>query len=104
MAWVKLERGNSWGSEYFSLPGKSKTQGGCCDPKLGINFEEGQHIEVRWPDGTETKEYISKKMFSQTVYDHGHSDSVRTLLPGFYKSFNGAKQWFALDAVELKVL
>lgn len=103
MSWVKLERGNDWGYEYFSLPGKSKTQHGTCDSKNALKYTEGGRIVVKWGNGVLESVDIVHRQFSDRVNDHGHSYDVAYTLPGFEASHRGTVQWYPLDAVEVWV-
>lgn len=100
-AWVKLERGDDWGREYFSLPGKSKSEYGTCNANLGLTFQDNSPLKVKWPDGSITEEAISFKPFSRQVSDHGKTYNVECSLAGFNYPLRGIAQWFPLDAVEI---
>ena len=100
--WIKLERGNDWGAEYFGLPGKSRSSYGTCSIReFGLKFEEGGKIKIRWPDGKESTETIKHKNMHATVSDHGHETTVNYGLAGFEVKVHGVPSWFPLDVVEI---
>jgi hypothetical protein len=100
---VKLERGNDWGSEYFSLPGKSKSKYGTCSKNdLGILFADGMKIFVRWPNGESTETIAHEKKWTQ-ISDMGYTYDCIYELAGFNANIHGVIQWLPLDAVEILI-
>lgn len=101
MRWVRLERGNDWGHEYFSLPGEAKDHAGTCDKRRSLTFRDGSRLRVKWPSGEITEETVTNKAFRSTVSDMGRPYSVDYSLAGFVSSWRGIKKWIALDEVEI---
>jgi hypothetical protein len=101
--YVRLEKGNDWGTRYLSLPGQAL--GGAfntADQKRGIKFHDGQRVHVRWPDGSLTEESIALKEYKTQVMDGGNTTNVSGKEPGFEIVVRGVKLWTPL--AELDVL
>lgn len=98
--WVKLYRGNDWGSEYISR--KPLTSGGFSARNRAIKAKPGDRVTVRWPDGKESEETIvigGKER--QTVSDMGREYPVSSEFPGVEVSVGGIASWLPLDAFEV---
>jgi hypothetical protein len=79
MTYVKLTRDNNWGSLYYRHDEKT------------LEFNEGQKLRVKWPDGTKTKETITMYYHTEQVSDHGHSYHETSILPGITVQYKGLK-------------
>ncbi|AKU97014.1 hypothetical protein AKJ09_03678 [Labilithrix luteola] len=102
MSWVRLERGNDWGSIYFALPGQRLNAHGQASAKTqGLPFFEGDEYRVRWPSGEETTESVTFGHYSERVSDHGNSYEVGSMLPGFQLRARGVSWFVPIDAVEV---
>jgi hypothetical protein len=76
---VRLRRGDDWGSIYFAL--EPKNDRGFCDHRRGIVTFGSDDVEVRWPTGDITNESIVMVEQRQQVDDHGHSTVVASAIP-----------------------
>ena len=98
--WIKLERGNDWAYEYLAIKalGPHGANAGRC-----ITTCDGEQVDVRWPDGKETKEEIAFKSFKSSYREQGqmYPTEVSYTLQGIRTSVNGVQTWVPLDAVEV---
>jgi len=101
MSWVKLEKGNDWGRVYYALPGKRLTPDGFASIKNGIDFENLNKINIRFPSGKESCVSIVSKEEHATVGDMGHTYSVKYNLYGFKANYDEISTWIDLDQVEV---
>lgn len=99
MTWMKLQRGNDWGVEYFYRPDRPKSPAGTYSRSSGVDFQDGVKIRVRWPDGSESTERVRRASRRATVHDHGHVYDVDFELAGIETSSRGISSWVPLDAV-----
>lgn len=102
MNWIKLERGNDWGSIYLSR--KALTENGTANARHRIEVNAGDTVKVRWPDGTVRDEKIVFERLHDSYTDHGqmHSTHVYSSVPGVETEANGIKMWVPLDELEVE--
>lgn len=99
--WVKLYRGNDWGSDYLSR--KPLSDGGTCSTSRAIKVKAGDRVLVRWPDGKESEETIVIGGKTRgTVSDMGHEYAVTSEFPGIDATVGGVVTWLPLDAFEVR--
>lgn len=102
MIWIQLKQHNDWGVVYFSRPGKGLSVHGMASArKYGLPFQNGDELDILWPDGSQTKELVALKTYHEKVGDHGNSYPVSYELPGILVEFRGIAYWRSL--VEVKV-
>src|SRR5271157_5597309 len=102
MGYVRLEKGNDWGTRYLTLPGQSL--GGTfrtADQKRGIKFHDGQRIHIRWPDNSQSEETIVHKEYRAHISDHGHEYDVNGKEPGVEIVTRGVKHWTSLSELDV---
>jgi hypothetical protein len=97
--WVKLKVGNDWGVEYYSHNPHNKY--GTCDSKLGIHFQDGQSVLVRWPDGSTSDEKLTVREIHTSVNDCGKSYPVSYKLAVIDKTVLGLSRTVFLNEVEI---
>lgn len=66
MKWTKLERGNDWGTDYYTLPGESKNERGICKRERGIALE-GSRFDVLMPDRTTVNVIVNREAEGTTI-------------------------------------
>jgi hypothetical protein len=104
MTYVRLEQRNDWGHSYLAMPGKAlEGPWQTANQKLGIPFKDGQHVHVRWPDGSETEEVVTHRDFPFTISDHGHEYGSTDTRPGVETSARGFKHWTPLAELDVCV-
>jgi hypothetical protein len=102
MEWVRLERGNDWGHEYFSMPGEARRgPGRACDVKYGLQIPDGWELRVRWPSGEVEWVLVKSQMKHAEVFDMGNTRHVDYKLAGIAFDYKGTAHWVPLDAVEI---
>jgi hypothetical protein len=99
--WMKIGRGNDWGSIYYAEKSKVYSSGGTCDSSRGLKLKKGP-IDVKWPDGTESKETLRTIVRYEHINDMGHEYNASGYEWGFYHDVHGVKQWFELSTVQIK--
>ena len=100
MTWVKLEKGDDWGSVYYALPGERLKGGGACVSN-GVKLRFGDQYSVRFPDGYVGSCYMGTMAQSGSVSDHGHSYAVASKRFGVFVNFHGIALWVEVNEVEL---
>ncbi len=80
MKYVRLRLEDQYEAQYYTPAGKE------------IQFEEGQEIRVRWPNGTESTEKVYLETHTEIDFEHGHPWClVENTLPYIRSSANGVK-------------
>lgn len=74
--WVRLKRGDDWGSVYYALEPLGPM--GTANSRRGIKLRAGDRVRVRWPNGCVTEERIDFRPETRSVSDHGNSYNVST--------------------------
>jgi hypothetical protein len=99
VTWIKLQRGNDWGTEYLAI--QALDDRGFASRRRSVPLKEGAQVRVRWPDGTTETLSVVMKTFRGTVSDMGHDSPTRSELPGVHLSSRGMHVWVCLDEVEV---
>ena len=99
--YVALELGNDWGVPYYGEKGKTIV-GGFASIRHGFMFDDGDHYEIEYPDGShEVIEVVGRKQMTQTS-DHGKVDTFHVKYPGFFIDHHGVRAWVPLGDVKVR--
>jgi len=96
MGYIRLEEHSEWGSFYLALPGKGRTVHGTVNRSLGLKFQDGQRVHIRWPDNSQSEEVIKHRKETVDMGDHGRSYVVRSIRHGVELQVRGMTFWVSL--------
>jgi hypothetical protein len=94
--YTKLARGDSWAVIYFYDPTSPHA-------RKALKWTNGDPVQIRWPDGTESEEIILHRRFTGRYSDMGNQREAAYSLAGFEVDVHGILTWFALDSVEVHI-
>lgn len=97
--WVKLKRKNDWGKDFFERPDVVDSMARA--DKNGIDWEVGQEVMVRWPDGWVATLPLRAKKYCSSYSDQGRTYGASYVLPGIEVLFHGVSFFIELDAFEV---
>jgi hypothetical protein len=100
---LKLKEQNNWGDHYYEKVAEIKKYEKLKEEKreksfadylnykenLRLVFEEGQEVNVKWPNEEITRENISLKHYTENINDMGHSYKVDGKVPIIKISIRG---------------
>jgi hypothetical protein len=98
---VKLNKGNDWGTEYFEKPGTVRLHGCCSYQRDALTLKEGKAIRVRFRDGHEAQLPVAHKKVHGGYSDHGRETQTVSLVPGVLMEVYGSDVWVSLADVEV---
>lgn len=97
-SWKRLEKADDWGLKYYAELGYAKPRG-LADARIGIHFSG--EVDVRFPDGVESRLPVAVRHYSYSVGDHGHVHEGRGRHYGVMVDLHGLSVW--VDLVDLEV-
>lgn len=98
--WVKLEKGNDWGSTFYALPGVL-IRGGTHGASDGVKLDPKRRYSVRFSDGHVVECSLRTMTAQGTVGDHGHTYHFTNERIGAVVEFHGLNLWVEVNEIEL---
>lgn len=98
--WIKLKVGNDWGVCYWAI--KPHDEHGMASASRGLYFRDGEHVDVRWPDGTVEQLTVRLMKKHGMVGDHGHDYEVSWQAPYVASNMHGHEALTPLEEVEVR--
>lgn len=70
----------------------------------GVKCEEGQKINIRWPDGTiEKHNVVYETQIEKFIHNDGHTSYIESKIAGITINIHGLNKYVCLDEIEVEM-